>query len=46
MFFDALFNIDLQDLCKCLLLAHKDKFDVKSFWLSIMIFIDGKESFV
>ena len=25
MFLDALFNIDLQDLCKCSLLAHKDK---------------------
>ena len=25
MFLDALFDIDLQDLCKCLLLPHKDK---------------------
>ena len=28
MFFDALFNIDLQDLCKCLLIAHKGKLNL------------------
>ena len=28
MFLDALFNIDLEDLCKCLLLAHKDKLNL------------------
>ena len=28
MFLDALFNINLQDLCKCSLLAHKDKLNL------------------
>ena len=28
MFLDALFYIDLQDLCKSLLFAHKDKLNL------------------
>ena len=28
MFLDALFNIELQDLCKCSLLADKDKLNL------------------